>query len=125
MPERYDRSVCASELLLRNTIVNKIVNGWTVAPSFHLPQTAQDAGRIGKVSANANETLPPETAPTLPVGSEVSHKGGDKELPLTPATQDDRDATPLDEQPAHLADTTTSQGNTQTADLEPSHPAAR
>ena len=37
MPERYDRSVCASELLLRNAIINRIANGRAMAPPFHLP----------------------------------------------------------------------------------------
>ena len=37
MPERYDRSVCSNELLLRNTIMSKFNEGWTTAPSFHLP----------------------------------------------------------------------------------------
>ena len=124
MPERYDRSVCASELLLRNTIVNKIVNGWTVAPSFHLPQTVLDAGRIGKVSSDTNEPLHSGTAQTLPVGSTVSLIGDDKELPLPPAMQDTREGAPLDEQPATPADTTSSQENARTADLEPSPPAA-
>ena len=124
MPERYDRSVCASELLLRNTIVNKIVSGWTMAPSFHLPHTVLDAGSIGKVSIDTNEPPLPGTAQALPVGSEVSQKGDDKELPLPPATQDAREGTPLGEQPALLADTTSSQENAQIADLEPSPPAA-
>ena len=48
MPERYDRSVCASELLLRNTIIQQIVAGWNMAPSYRLPATATGRLRIGK-----------------------------------------------------------------------------
>ena len=48
MNERYDRSVCAIELLLRNTIIQKMVAGWNMVASFHLPQSVTGAVRIGK-----------------------------------------------------------------------------
>ena len=48
IPERYDRAVCATELLLRNAIIQKFVSGWDLTPSFHLPETATDHHRIGK-----------------------------------------------------------------------------
>ena len=48
MPERYDRSTCATELLLRNTIVQQIVGGWSMAPAYHLPETVTGHVRIGK-----------------------------------------------------------------------------
>ena len=48
MPERYDRSVCADELLLRNTIANKMEDGWGPADAFHLPGTVSGPVRIGK-----------------------------------------------------------------------------
>ena len=48
MPERYDRSACANELLLRNTIVQRIKTGREVAPPFHLPHAVAGAQRIGR-----------------------------------------------------------------------------
>ena len=56
MPERYDRSVCANELLLRNTIAQRIRQGWEVAPAFHLPATVDGNERIGK---QTDDTTPP------------------------------------------------------------------
>lgn len=40
MPGCYYRAVCATDLLLRNTIIQKVVRGFGLAPSFHLPQSA-------------------------------------------------------------------------------------
>ena len=48
MPDRYGRSVCASEMLLRNTIIQRTVEGWGMAPAFHLPTTVVGHVRIGK-----------------------------------------------------------------------------
>ena len=48
MPERYDRIVCASELLLRNARVQRIGAGWGVAPAHRLPATVDGRLRIGK-----------------------------------------------------------------------------
>ena len=48
MPERYDRSVCASELLLRNTIIKQMAAGWEVSDSPHLPTTVTGRVRIGE-----------------------------------------------------------------------------
>ena len=48
MNERYDRSVCANELLIRNAIIQKMASGWTMVESFHLPDTVPGAERIGK-----------------------------------------------------------------------------
>ena len=59
MPDRYDRAVCATELLLRNTIIQKVVSGWELAASFHLPLTVPGGIRIGK---DVDDTLDP--APT-------------------------------------------------------------
>ena len=39
-PDRYDRIVCANELLLRNAIVQKVAAGRILSPSFRLPWTA-------------------------------------------------------------------------------------
>ena len=84
MPERYDRTVCATELLLGNTIIQKFVSGWDLAPSFHLPETVHNDQRIGKetpvvptvdplelpsalegtsVPADANSGVAPDDAP--------------------------------------------------------------
>ena len=59
MNERYDRSMRANELLLRNAIIQKMVSGWTMVDSFHLPETVPGAERIGK---------PPTTIPTVDGG---------------------------------------------------------
>ena len=40
MTERYDRSVCDIELLLRSTTIQEISTGWELAPAFRLPDTA-------------------------------------------------------------------------------------
>ena len=47
MPERYGRSACANELLLRKTVIRRMRDGWAVAPAFRLPQTVFDTTRIG------------------------------------------------------------------------------
>ena len=48
MPERYGRSVCADELLLRDTIARKLAEGWEPAPAFRLPYTVSYQQRLGK-----------------------------------------------------------------------------
>ena len=48
MNERYGRSVCAGELLLRNTIIQKMVSAWAMVGAFHLPDTLPGTDRIGK-----------------------------------------------------------------------------
>ena len=53
MPERYDRSACANELLLRNTIAQRMRTGWEIAPAFHLPLTITGAPRIGRDPPNS------------------------------------------------------------------------
>ena len=56
MNERYDRSVCASELLLRNTIIRKMAGGWNMAESFHLPESVTSSVRIGKDPVDTSTT---------------------------------------------------------------------
>ena len=58
MNERYDRSVCASEFLLRNAVIQKMVSRWNTVESFRLPETVPGSGRIGK---------DPSTSPTSAV----------------------------------------------------------
>ena len=48
MPERYDLSACANELMLRNTVIARMRGGWEVAPAFRLPETVADTTRIGR-----------------------------------------------------------------------------
>ena len=49
MNERYDRSVRADELLLRNTIIQNVISGWAMAGSFFFsPETVAVPDRIGK-----------------------------------------------------------------------------
>ena len=71
MPERYDRSVCPKELLLRNTIVHKFSTGWVPAPAYHIPTTVGGHVRVGKAVGNINvntktDTELPLTEPTQP-----------------------------------------------------------
>ena len=73
MPERYDRSVCAGELLLMHTIIQRVVNGWEMAPEFHLPSTAEWHVRIGKTATWVDtqaklgtQTTPGETSQPAP-----------------------------------------------------------
>ena len=77
MPERYDRSVCANELLLRNTIVNKMADGWKPADAFHLPTTVSGHVRIGKSTDDAPLPTPdgePRTgSPTVEVLPSVNN----------------------------------------------------
>ena len=58
MPERVDRSVCASELLLRNAIVQRIAEVWGIAPAYHLPATPHGHIRIGKPNEPGAQALP-------------------------------------------------------------------
>ena len=67
MPERYGRCVCASEPLLRNTIIQQIVAGWEVTPAYHLPQTVTGHVRIGKPI----DVEEPTQTPTLPDDTQV------------------------------------------------------
>ena len=53
MNDRYDRSVCASELLIRNAIIQKMVSGLAMVGSFHLPDTVPGTERIGKAQTKA------------------------------------------------------------------------
>ena len=73
MPDRYDRSVCASELLLRNTIIRQMAAGWDMAASFHLPSTVAGHVRLGK-----------EVPPTQVPGLKSTHG----ETTLVPVTTD-------------------------------------
>ena len=65
MPEGYDRSVCATELLHRNTIIQKAVDGWTMPPSFHLPETSPSDYRIGKTPEESRDTGLPGEKPEI------------------------------------------------------------
>ena len=57
MGERYDRSVCANELHIRNAIIRKMASGWVVVDSFRLPETVPGSERIVK-----DPGAPPATA---------------------------------------------------------------
>ena len=71
MNERYDRSVCANELLIRNTIIQKMVAGWTMVDSFRLPETVAGAERIGKEPNNASTDVVElmSSPPVLPLAT--------------------------------------------------------
>ena len=106
MPERYDRRVCANELLLCSTIAQKMAAGGELSPAYHPPSSVAGHFRIGKEP----ETLPPpECALTQPAMGSVDHphtdivanhgletqqtisSGDDQlggELPQTPLTQE-------------------------------------
>ena len=40
----YDRAVCATELTLRDNILNKIDGGWRPAPAFEIPNSQTEGG---------------------------------------------------------------------------------
>lgn len=46
MNERYGRSLWANEFLLRNTVIQKMANGWKTDGSFCIPETFYNAERI-------------------------------------------------------------------------------
>ena len=71
MPERYDRAVCATELLLRNTIIQRFVSGWGLTPSFHLPETVTDHHRIRKEAPLCSPTQTEDLPGATPVGDTV------------------------------------------------------
>ena len=73
MPGRRDRSVCAGELPIRNTIVRKMAAGWGIAGAAHLPTTAAGQVRIGK---GAGEIPPPALAEGAIVGCSISNGDG-------------------------------------------------
>ena len=65
MNERYDRSVCANELLLRNTIIQKVISGWKMVDSFCLPEPVAGSDRIGEEPlASATQTADLDDAPS-------------------------------------------------------------
>ena len=72
MPERYDRSACANELLLRNTVIHRMREGWNIAPAPQLPGTVTDTNRIGRdkgielaVGETAADVVPTKTDSVL------------------------------------------------------------
>ena len=56
MSERYDRIVRAGELILRNTIAQKMVAGRNVVDSFRLPASVTIADRVGKGPFTGNSS---------------------------------------------------------------------
>lgn len=92
MPERYDRSVCASELLLRNAIVQKMASGWAWAPAYHIPTTASGQIRIGEDPGPVTPTVTEAAEVATVAVNELAHPFADDHL---------GDASP----PAPVADT--------------------
>ena len=74
MPERYDRIVCASELMLRNKIVQRIDAGWGVAPAYRLPATVAGHLRIGKPET-------PDTPADMATAKQCNEQGAECALP--------------------------------------------
>ena len=74
MPERYDRAACAHELLLRNTIVQRMIEGWGLAPAFHLPVSVDKSVRIGRLET------PPEDSSQGVVLSETSRQTQEEQV---------------------------------------------
>ena len=96
MPERYGRSVCANELLLMNTIIQRVANGWEMAPAFHLPTTVHGNERIGKEPTEGDtdmEAGPMRTSLSDTVVCDVTHEGG-AQASLTAPTDESSQATP-------------------------------
>ena len=73
--ERYGRSVCANELLLRGAIIQRMASCRNMAHSFRLPETAPVSERIGGE---------PSTSPSAVVGPISPHVA----LPIVANTQD-------------------------------------
>ena len=92
MPERYDRAVCATELLLRNAIIQNFVSGWSLAPSFHLPLTIPNDLRIGKMPEG---TLAPTAKTTSDLSTVVEV---DTQIPEVTLTQTQTGHQPDDSQ---------------------------
>ena len=86
MNERYDRSVCANELLLRNTIIQKVISGWAMAGSLCLPETVAGSDRIGREpKAPTIQTPDLEDTPSgLPL---ISDKQEPTQVVVTPAEE--------------------------------------
>ena len=84
MPERYGRAVCVAELLLRNTIIQNFVSGWSIAPSFHLPLTAPSDLRIGKMPED--KTIPADTLSATGPCAVVDDGAQISDAALTPPT---------------------------------------
>ena len=78
MNERYDRSVCANELLFRNTIIRKVVQGWNMVESFRLPETVPGSGRVGKdASAFQLSAGEPFRSPVIAPPEDASNSSSD------------------------------------------------
>ena len=44
MPNRYDRATCATELRLRDSVLDSIRKGWSPAGMFEVPTSVEDSG---------------------------------------------------------------------------------
>ena len=44
MCNTYDRAICATELRLRDSILNKIDGDWRPVPAFEVPNSSQEGG---------------------------------------------------------------------------------
>ena len=75
MPERYDRAFCTAELLLGNTIIQKVVSVRGLGAAFHLPETVQSDRRVGKRSESLPIANPagglPDTSAAVGDGSQA------------------------------------------------------
>ena len=112
MPERYGRSFCAIELLLRNTIVQQIVAGCNITPSYHLPETVNGHLRIGK-PATLNDPTHPSTQLTAIQGDSDS---------LEPITAPNDDNSQIDS-PSEIekTETTSTENTVLTQTQNPTH----
>ena len=94
MPELCDRSVCAAELHLRNTVIQKVVEGWTPVPAPHLTETVSIESRIGNPHETPTSThVEPDPCPYTPTGRHDS-LNGDVELEPETRPADHSGATP-------------------------------
>ena len=44
MPDRYDRAYCATELRLRNSVLQRVADGWCPAHAFEVPNDPEEKG---------------------------------------------------------------------------------
>ena len=73
MPNRYDRSACATELRLRDNILDNIRRGWSPAIQYEIPAPAPPG-----------EYSPPDNSQAYAVPPEVTHNANPLERPHPP-----------------------------------------
>ena len=85
MSERYGRSTCAQELLLRNTIITNIANGWAPVGAYRIPELHSVVVSKTPLVGSKGALLPPDAGrvsfdslhrsePSVPVTDEIQEE---------------------------------------------------